>query len=73
MKKKAKKLARSHDNAEASQLGAEAEQMKQSLYQRLRPMLHGTPTTYDHEIVTRVNALQTYFANRWIVVNLTSA
>jgi hypothetical protein len=45
----------------------EAAEGRHKLESETRPFFNGTPTAYDHEVVTRINSLQMLHATRWVM------
>jgi hypothetical protein len=42
-------------------------ELRDRVNEQINPLKDGTPSTYNHEVITRVNSLQMLHATRWII------
>jgi len=70
LRKRSVKLSRCLGVITPIEMIRDTERIERELRVRIRTLLDGGPTAYDHEVVTRVNALQMAYATRWVISSL---
>jgi hypothetical protein len=66
-KKLEKKISRRGFTAKGIAVLGQLKEDRDRVNEHINPLKEGTPTAYNHEVVTRVNSLQMLYATRWII------